>query len=300
MPSTQLQPVRKTDVVVGRPLPWSVYDNRRKLLLCAGYVVESAHQVEQLIQAGLFRADDEPAASAPDFCDLETHAVARAPALATHNAMKTPFIESRLPVGTVIQLNADSGARETVLLIGYLERQSLIITHPTREGQIMFVKEGSSYHCRAFAGKNAYSFDSSVLRVAMAPFPHIHLFYPGTVFTSVIRKTVRVDTEIVATTEAIGKGRPITCTIKDLSLTGAQVQSKAPPGEIGEPVRIAFRLTLDEMPVLFEIIATVKSKVNAIDRGKAVVRTGLQFIDLDVAVRRELELFIYRQIVSEN
>jgi HD-GYP domain-containing protein (c-di-GMP phosphodiesterase class II) len=42
------------DFVIGEPLPWDVYAEGNRLLLRRGHIVESLHQVEELVQRGLF------------------------------------------------------------------------------------------------------------------------------------------------------------------------------------------------------------------------------------------------------
>jgi HD-GYP domain-containing protein (c-di-GMP phosphodiesterase class II) len=42
------------DLTLGAPLPWDVFDGERELLLRKGYVVENAHQLESLVQRGLY------------------------------------------------------------------------------------------------------------------------------------------------------------------------------------------------------------------------------------------------------
>lgn len=46
--------IAMTDIVLGEPLPWDVYDSSNKLLLRKGYVVEREQQIETLIERGLF------------------------------------------------------------------------------------------------------------------------------------------------------------------------------------------------------------------------------------------------------
>jgi len=43
-----------TDIVVGVPLSWDVYDANNVLLLRKGHVIEKAHQIEALMERGLF------------------------------------------------------------------------------------------------------------------------------------------------------------------------------------------------------------------------------------------------------
>ena len=46
--------ISMSDIVVGKPLPWDVYDSNNKLLLRKGHVVQREQQVEMLVMRGLF------------------------------------------------------------------------------------------------------------------------------------------------------------------------------------------------------------------------------------------------------
>ncbi|MBV1775619.1 HD domain-containing protein [Burkholderiaceae bacterium DAT-1] len=46
--------VRHSDIDIGKPLPWDVYDEKGTLLLSKGYVVATENQVDRLISVGVF------------------------------------------------------------------------------------------------------------------------------------------------------------------------------------------------------------------------------------------------------
>ena len=59
--------ITMSDIVVGKPLPWDVYDSNNKLLLRKGHVVQREQQVETLVVRGLFvaaKADSPSSAQA--------------------------------------------------------------------------------------------------------------------------------------------------------------------------------------------------------------------------------------------
>jgi hypothetical protein len=56
-------PVRKTDVALGKPLPYSLFDSNNKLLLKAGVIVQTQNQLDVLSERGLYR--DHVATSLP-------------------------------------------------------------------------------------------------------------------------------------------------------------------------------------------------------------------------------------------
>ncbi|PVY76788.1 HD domain-containing protein [Tamilnaduibacter salinus] len=54
MNSAHLMRVAPGALVVGKPLPWAVYDDRGNVLLKQGYVIQNDTQLEQLFERGLF------------------------------------------------------------------------------------------------------------------------------------------------------------------------------------------------------------------------------------------------------
>lgn len=51
----QYKKLSKSEVRIGSPLPWNVFDSSGRLLLCRGYVIDSSNQIETLVNLGLFR-----------------------------------------------------------------------------------------------------------------------------------------------------------------------------------------------------------------------------------------------------
>jgi len=54
MPPRVLQPVRRSDLTVGAPLPYPIYDANWRLLLRAGEIIETEHQLDLLCGKGLY------------------------------------------------------------------------------------------------------------------------------------------------------------------------------------------------------------------------------------------------------
>src|SRR5262245_38976981 len=46
--------ITMTDIEIGKPLPWDVYDAHQNLLLRKGYVIERINHVQTLIERGLY------------------------------------------------------------------------------------------------------------------------------------------------------------------------------------------------------------------------------------------------------
>lgn len=295
--ASALAPIRKTDISIGAPLPWSVYDSNRRLLLREGFVIDSWRQIERLLDAGLFRATDRGAAGTgkPGERGEETlHD--RAPEI-----VHVPFKEARIPIGTPVQLQAadapSGGDRIAVKLIGYLEKQGLIVSHPTTGGQLAFIRDGTSFRGSVFSGRTAYTFESSVIKTSLVPFPQLYLTYPLSLRSTHVRKSARINTEIIATVSP-PQGAPVTCSIRDLSLSGAMIHSSKLEAAMGDDVEIAFRISLDDAPMLIEIESHVRNIQPAGENERGGLRFGLEFAHLGVTMQRALELYIYRQLVG--
>lgn len=46
--------INLSDLAIGQPLAWDVYDSSGKLLLNKGYVVQRSQQIDTLLERGMF------------------------------------------------------------------------------------------------------------------------------------------------------------------------------------------------------------------------------------------------------
>lgn len=299
--SSAMLPLRKNEIVVGKPLPWPVYNSAKKLLLREGFVVESPVQVERLLAVGLFR----PTADSGVVRGVAAEAVASPEELA--EILRIPsniksFESAGMAPGLPMQLTPLSfpDDRYIVKLIGYQPGNSIIVSHPTKDGKIIFIKEGIEYRCRAFNKRNAYSFECSVLKSQLLPFPYLHLSYPGGVRTEKVRASSRISIDIPASIFVGSSKSALTGMLRDLSLNGALVQSSSRIGEKGDTIRIAFRLKIDDSPTLFELDTVIRNATtDPDDTSRGVHRTGIEFPNIPTDLRRMLELYVYRELAKE-
>jgi c-di-GMP-binding flagellar brake protein YcgR len=275
------------------------------LLLREGFVIDSANQLDQLLDKGLYRPQDnkgpdpvvgEQTVHPPNSENLSTgkHAV-------IDESMSTSFAESGLSPGTAIQLGtAHSPAdRQYVRLIGFLEKKSLIMSHPDKDGHLVFVKDGTSFECKAFHGKRVFHFHASALRSQMQPYSYLHLTYPEKVSSMVVRGSHRISTNIIAAIAFANSANSVPCTIRDLGLSGMQIHMSRMAGEMGAGLLVAFRLTIDGEKHLFEIPAFVRrARPFVSESGFESLELGVQFTDLPAEKSRLLEIYIYRNLLA--
>lgn len=73
IPHGQLSPlkhIRRSDIHVGKPLPWSIYDRGGRLLLRKGALIAYEAQIDRLAQTGLFIQEDDAADGTSSVTDV--------------------------------------------------------------------------------------------------------------------------------------------------------------------------------------------------------------------------------------
>lgn len=292
-----LVPVRKSDVAIGHPLPYSIYDARRKLLLREGNVVESIAQLDGLSVRGLFREGVRRTRAGDGDMNADKGD-------APQPERTFQLDEIKLPVGDVLQLQSQGeGApvRYHVKLIGYAKGQSVLTSTPSVDGKLVLVREGQGFVVRLFSGKSAYAFPASVIRATNVPFPHLHLSYPLSVRGLVVRRSARADVSIIAAVTN-ASGRSFAATVVNISKQGALVTARAPMCAKGEQLAIKFRVTVDEVDQYVTIGAVVRTVNPALaSEGEPdAMQHGVEFVDVPAQDSLALAAFVYQKLLEQT
>lgn len=299
----ELTPIRLSDVSVGKPLPWPVFDNQRKLLLREGYVVETAAQAEQLIVRGLFRPVTYHRKPVARGGEAETgEAAANDSAPRAGQADDGPTLESLRPeIGSNVQLQpaGDDEKRYMVRLIGYIPGQCVLVTTPSVEGRTLLVREGQPYIFRGFHGTSAFAFSAHVLKSNNSPVPYLHLSYPRTVQGITVRKSTRVRTALIASVNRADTpdASPLAASVVDMSFTGCAMESPRPLGEVGERLSMSMRLKLDGPDIYINIVATIRSVRPPATPGGAIFH-GVEFVSVAAPDRLALQNLVMSKIIA--
>ncbi|WP_275098721.1 flagellar brake protein [Sedimenticola hydrogenitrophicus] len=155
-----------------------------------------------------------------------------------------------LHVGKMLQLQRISpeyNDRYTVMLIGSLPGQGVIVTTPKVQDKVQFIKEGARFAVRLLHGSKVLGFVSTVTHSATRPYPHLHMSYPSEIESLAIRNAERVGTNLPAVVRNTrhpdndDAWQPVL--VKDLSMTGARLESIEPLGRTSE--RLVMKLDID-------------------------------------------------------
>lgn len=302
-----LVPVRKTEIEVGKPLPWSVYDADRNLLLRAGVTVVSDHQIEVIAEKGLFREMRRQSAghvnARLEGADPKVED-APLPAAAQAKTEVTDLDALKLMPGDTLQLQPlleGQTDRYTVRVIGLMKPKSVMVTAPAIEGRLLFIKVGQTYLVRVFSGLNVCAFKAKVLKAPLQPFPYLHLSYPDNVQAMRIRKNMRAPTNIIISTSESEEGRLSAAgKIVDISVGGAKVLSSMKLGEKDQTIWVAFKVQLADMEEYVKIPAHIRAVGEEDDEtGKPMKSFGLQFGHLEQSHRLMIMNLVYQHLLRE-
>lgn len=217
--------------------------------------------------------------------------------------------EARLQIGDTLQLQTMDDAKATrhyVKLIGFAKPASVLISTPRVEGSYIFVRDGQNFVVRAFSGKNAYAFSTSVLRSVAVPYPYLHLFYPKDVRALVVRRGARAKVNLIASARRIDpRGQEVTdaaaASIRNVSISGAMLASPHPLGLQGDSIRLSFKLSLVDIVSLVTLDAAIRV-VNPAgeDLGPGMIGYGLEFIGGEPQDRITLTAFVYQKLLEQE
>jgi c-di-GMP-binding flagellar brake protein YcgR len=204
-------------------------------------------------------------------------------------------------IGDVLQLQDYSAekTRHYVKLMGFLNKKSVLVSHPMNEDKLLFVKKGESFLVRGFSGTKTYDFSSDVINVCLAPYPYLHLSFPTQINAVSMRSAMRIKIRLVCSIKHKAAERPVTATIDDMSISGARIQSKLPIGKLGDEIEVSFRIPLDGADQLLMVPAIIRNQSKDTEAvGETNQVTGLEFVQSDGNERNVLQYFIYKNLAE--
>ncbi len=296
----ELRRLQKKDLRVGAPIAWPLFDEAAQMVVLPGFVPRSEEQRTMLADFGLYRSDEvraDPELARQAARDPEDGA-------ATPNPVpeKEPtFAEAGFPVGATFSLALAQDLqkrRHAVKLMGWSEGDSLLVTHPRTEDHLLAIREGMPVQIRAAHDRWTCTFDSTVLRVQLQPFPYLHLGYPARARLTQVRGSSRVKMGTVASVGARGHPHRHACTLRDLSLGGMLIQARDRIVEPGEPVDVYFRLQFDGERHVYELTGHVRNVSAANDAGGEAWNHGIELDPIPEAQRRTLKLYLYTRLLG--
>ena len=214
---------------------------------------------------------------------------------------QSDLLSVKIGIGDIVQLQDFAASKQYhyVKLIGYLNKKSVLVSHPMQDEKLLFIKKGESFLVRGFSGTKTYEFTADVINVCLAPYPYLHLSFPPKISTVNMRSALRVKLRLVCSIRAKA-GEPISATIEDMSISGARIHSKNEFGRVGDEVEVSFRLPIEGEEQLFVVPAVIRNEGSVADGvgEERLVLSGLEFHQPDGYERTLLHNFIYKSLAE--
>ncbi len=287
-----LVPLQRHDLVPGVPLPFALFDQEKRLVCGEGEVIATAEGIDDLMERGIYRAAANEGAA-------ETVHDPVPPA----NGEGCAFEELQFQVGDALQLQALAGQDlYYVNLIGYAPRASILVSMPTLRERMPLVREGQGFLARAFSGRAAFTFNTTVQRICNVPYPYLHLSFPELVQGVSVRHEPRIRLRMMASATSLSAhGVPVPVTITDLSASGAQIDAREQLAGKRGMLRLTFRLRLGQEEAYFvndAIVCSVREENRGGEGGEPVFLHGVEFIGIQPNERLLLKTLIGQHVAE--
>ncbi|HEX5487086.1 MAG TPA: flagellar brake protein, partial [Limnobacter sp.] len=262
--------------------PFAIFDRQGQLLLAAGQSVHSQKQLDELAQKGLFH---NPRWMSDTFVNPKARGTVK-PETESKAAVKKPVVVDPSETGLSLKMSVEgSDDAFVVRLVGTLDKEAFIVSHPMRDKAFVFVKEGQIWEFRSFYGRSVYRFTAQVEKVLLSPIPLVIVSWPQEthVESKVIRAARRVSTVLPASLRRVRENDPgntfLNGMIENLSTGGLEFSTSHPSViQKGEQVQLAFQLNFGDRKFILEPTAQVMSVLSAADQ--SLYKYGLAFLDL--------------------
>ncbi|HTD03358.1 flagellar brake protein [Undibacterium sp.] len=293
-----LTAINPTDITVGQPLPWPIYDVHGNLLFESGMMIETQQQLERLVINAYCMDSLWNTVPAREVVETPPAATEQKEEDARDQMIELDSVRWSVGEKLFLQMQDNAATRFTVKMIGFLKGKSIVVSAPTIDGGAPRIRDGQLFIVRAFTGKTAYAFTASALKSVFFPYSYLHLSYPAQVRSTVIRQGSRANVKIIASV-MIGSAEHTTAgVLNDMSTGGASGIIKKSIGEKGDTGIIKFKVKAagnDEILTLNFILRSVEPVEN-----EDGYRYGFQFVDLDTQSRLILSAFVHQTLVEAD
>ncbi len=211
----------------------------------------------------------------------------------------------RLSVGDTLQLQPiDNPVRYTVRVIGYLPGQSLVVTTPRKDGNVLLIREGQTFAARMLVKDRVCGFTTSVLKVNARPYPYLHLSYPEAMESVVVRKAPRARTYAIASARNRASDTYLAGRLVDMSVTGARLSCSSKLGELGEEVELVVQVQVGELEESLLLTAVIRNEQReALADDTSVLNPyqyGLEFRSVTDRDALALYAYVYSRLAAHD
>jgi hypothetical protein len=300
-------------IVVGKPMPFSVYDSDRKLLLAKGLPVTSGRMRDVLLAQATYVPSPENDTGA---AELPAPASASGWDSLAGDAKKgaaTPAFSGTLADLCRSYANYDERSRfgmrigrderaesYPAFVLGVVnEKRCLILSAPVnKENVLLPIVKDEIWLCRLFNATTVFRFLGRILKVAYEPIPYIHVELPKSIERRMVRKQPRALASLAATLHDAG-GEP--AIIVDISVSGVRLAMKKDmPLQKNTVVPLLISITMLGRPYHLTINTKITATFGAADpKFPDVHFYGARFEFLNEIAALVLHGYVQEQLATE-
>jgi hypothetical protein len=292
--------IDKRWLAIGKPLPFSIYDSHRKLLLAQGHVVESARSLERLLEHGHYYRPDRLGGKDAEVIE---EAIADPPdPVSPLTALNRDYanIPQRARCGIKISPRETGDSYFCWVIGASHENRCLVMTAPARPDKALApISKGQVWYCRMFSSTSVFRFRGAILKVAFEPYPYVHILVPDVIERRLVRHLPRALVSLQATLSTPDNHH---VSIVDISVGGARIGAeKKLVLEEGQAVQLAMTIDVLGRPHDLCLQAKVAKAHGMADaRHPRVVFYGVSFDELDERGTLMLHAYVQQQLAREH
>ncbi|MGF6916134.1 flagellar brake protein [Paraburkholderia sp. 40] len=282
-------PMLEADTVpVGMPLPWPIVDADGTLLFASATTLATTDERAFLFQH--FRPQRG------DLFDLGAQQPP-APTAQPDHAGELTLKDMHLEIGALIGMRSQFGSgapMQPCRIIGFAPNHALFVTPPMQQGQPLPLTPGENVEVVAIASQAVFRFVCTVEAVCRVPFDYAVLSRPGMVRRLRERKSIRVHAHLPVRFGIGGSGDTYEGLglAKGISALGMSLSASWTLGEVGERLRIAFRLKSAEYDSQIETSAVIRNVQKGKTPGEPSMH-GLELDQLDSVQQMAMKVFVF-------
>lgn len=191
-------------------------------------------------------------------------------------------------------------------LIGYVKDEYIIVKTPTENGVPISLTDGERVTVRVFSGVNVCSFACTVERAFGRPLNYVHLSFPTSIQGTSLRGAMRVKTEMPVGVRSTVRAdaAPVRCTMTNISVTGARVDSSRPLPHGEELINLQFTLPManSQQETQVDTLAMIRNVASErpAPGQPEIYSYGVQFVDLDPVHYTLLQNLTYEALLADR
>jgi len=291
-------------IIIGQPLPFSVYSADRKLLLAKGQIVESERVRQLLLRAGRYQSDGTALVLAAG-STAASQSVGRSAQSEVAAVEDRPldlymreYMVASADARVGIRLSRDeSGESFPCWILGADANNGLIVSAPESGRSFVTVTEGQTWIFRTMYLTAAVKFTAIVRKVQFEPLPALNISTPKQIELRHVRSSPRV-AACVRGVLSIDSGKELPMLVTDISATGLRIalERKMCEPKPGQRVTVSFAINMLGRDYSFKVPAIVINRRSELEQRNP----ELCFVGLKIESQTDLEKLVLHSYVYER